>query len=301
MVDKIKNLIKRIETQKGDITLFMLWKDSPEIDKWTVVISSSWIDRMNQRTALDYWIRSLQNNLNTQELNSISRVSFLKTNDQFVQFLTHALNVSGGAVRFSQNQIGNYYINDAIIFEAKKTSYSRIPMSSASRNPAINGTINPNINGTINPNINGTINPNINGTINPNINGTLNPNINGTINPNINGTINPNINGTINPNINGTINPNINGAINPLINPNFVGLVLYDMSLSKTAYFVKAQNNILLMFDFSNNFIGFCVKVGVDFYNVFDTGNNWIGYLVLNGQNGFNYFSTNANWVGFVI
>lgn len=122
MVEKLKNLIKKVEAQKGSITLFMLWRDVSEIDKWTVVISAKWIDRMSQRLVLNYWIRLLQNTLNNKELNTISRISVIKTSDRFVQFLTRALNISGGAVRFSRNQIGDYFIDDAIIFEAKKCS-----------------------------------------------------------------------------------------------------------------------------------------------------------------------------------
>jgi hypothetical protein len=267
MVEKLKTLIKRVEAQKGAVALFMLWKESSDIDKWTVVISAKWIDGMNQRLALEYWIKSLQANLNEMELNTISRVSFLKTNEAFVQFLTRTLNVAGGAVRFTNNQVGNYHIKDAIIFEAKVIN--KAPLGAFHRNPALNGIINPFINGTINPNINGTINPNINGTINPNINGT--------------------------------INPNINGTINPFLNPSFTGWVLYGLNLEKLAYFVEAPREVLLMFDFNNAFIGFCIRAKENFYVVFDTHNNWIGYFVSNKKEGFNYFSPNAQWLGFVV
>jgi len=302
MVEKLKNLIKRIETRRGSITLFMLWKDVPEINKWTVVISAKWIDKMNQRLAINYWIKALQNTLDSKDLNTISRVSVIKTSDRFVYFLVRALNVSGGAVRFSKNQIGDYLVDDAIIFEAKNVVGTNTSAGLSNRNPAINGSINPNINGSINPNINGSINPAINGSINPNINGSINPNINGSINPAINGSVNPRINGSINPAINGSINPKINGGINPFLNPNFTGLVLYDPSLNRKAYFIEILKEFLIMFDFSNNFIAFCVKANKDIYNVFDSSNNkWIGYLVSNKQNGFNYFSTNAQWLGFVV
>ena len=237
MVEKLKNLIRKIESQKGMIALFMLWKDSQDITKWTVVVSANWIDRMSKRAALDYLIKNLQSTLNRTELNEISRVSILKTSDNFVKSLTQILNISGGTARFTQNQIGHYYIHDAVIFEAKGFAIPNAPIGTASRNPAINGTINPNINGTINPSLNW----------------------------------------------------------------NFSGLILYDLSLSKTAYFIEANDNILLMFDFGNNFVGFCVKAKIDFYNVFDVSNNWIGYLVSNKKSGFNYFSTNAQWIGFVI
>ena len=237
MVEKLKNLIKKIESQKGAVALFMLLKNSQDITKWTVVVSAHWIDRMSQRGALDFLIKSLQSTLSRTELNEISRVSILKTGDNFVQSLTRVLNISGGTARFTQNQINNYYIHDAVIFEAKGSAIPNAPIGTASRNPAINGTINPNINGTINPNINW----------------------------------------------------------------NFSGFILYDLSLSKTAYLIEANDKVLLMFDFSNNFVGFCAKAKISFYNVFDISNNWIGYLISNKKTGFNYFSTNAEWIGFLI
>ncbi|MFA6198195.1 MAG: hypothetical protein WC734_03540, partial [Patescibacteria group bacterium] len=194
MVDKLKNLIKQIERQKGPISLFMLWKDVQDISKWSVVISAPWLDNMGQREAVDYWIKHLQLTLNNTELTEIIRVSVIKTTDNFVTFLTRALNITDGAVRFTRSQVGNYYINDAIIFEAKGLLTSNTPFVSRSRNPIINRTINPNLNRTINPNLNRTINPNLNRTINPNLNRTINPNLNRTINPNLNRTINPNLN-----------------------------------------------------------------------------------------------------------
>ncbi len=253
MVDKLKKLIRRVESQRGPITLFMLWKDAQDISKWSIVVSAPWLDRMGQRLALNFWIKNLQSNLNAIDLNGISRVSVIKTSDSFVQYLVRTLNISGGAVRFTQNQLGNYFIYDAIIFEAKGLPTPNAPLTSSSRNPAINGTINPNINGTINPHINGTINPNINGTINPHI------------------------------------------------NPNFDGLILYDLSLNRTSYFVEANNEILIMYDFTNTFIGFAVRAKADFYVVYDSSQNWIGYLVSNKSNGYNYFSINAEWIGFVV
>jgi len=174
MVEKIKKLIQEVKSKKGEIILFMLWKDISETEKWTVIVSAHWIEEMGQRAALNYWINLFIKALSKTELDTISRVSFLKPHDKFVEALTSALNISGSVVRFSKNQIGEYFINDAIIFEAKRTP-QKVKDSTLQRNPSFNPTINPNLNPTINPNLNPTINPNLNPTINPNLNPTINP------------------------------------------------------------------------------------------------------------------------------
>jgi len=251
MVEKLKKIIRQVETDMGGIVLFMLWKDAPEIDKWAVVISAAWVNTMSQHSALDYWIKILQKNLDQQELFSISRISFLRTDDVFVQMMVNNLHISGGSVRFTRSQVGNYFINDAIIFEAKPIVANILVFSR--RNPLVNGSINPNINGSINPTINGSI------------------------------------------------NPNINGSINPILNPNFQGHILFDLNLNKSAFFIKANENILSMFDFSNQYVGFCVKTSKETFNVFDLSSMWIGFLIPNKKGGYNYFDINRNWIGFVI
>jgi len=173
MVEKIKKLIQEVKSEKGEIILFMLWKDVSETEKWTVIISAHWIEKMGQRTALNYWVNLFIKTLSKTELDTINRVSFLKPHDKFVEVLTSTLNISSSAVRFSKNQIGAYYVNDAIIFEAKKI-LRKLKDSTFQRNPSFNPTINPNLNPTINPNLNPTINPNLNPTINPNLNPTIN-------------------------------------------------------------------------------------------------------------------------------
>ena len=253
MVDKLKNLIRKIESQKGVIALFMLLKDSADISKWTVVVSANWIDRMSQRTALDFFIKNFQSTLNRTELNEISRVSTLKTNDGFVKSLTRTLNISGGAVRFTQNQIGNYYIHDAVIFEAKGSEIPNAPIGTASRNPAINGTINPNINSTINPNFNSTINPNFNSTINP----SFNWNFSGLF----------------------LYDLSLNKT-GYFIEANNNVLLMFDFSNKFVGFCVKAKSNIYNIFDISNNWIGYFISNKKTGFNYFSTNAEWIGFVI---------------------
>ncbi|MCK5123577.1 MAG: hypothetical protein KAQ87_05540, partial [Candidatus Pacebacteria bacterium] len=144
MVEEIKKLIQKVKSEKGDIILFMLWKDIADFDKWSVIISANWIDKIEQRKALNYWLILLQKSLSNKDLDSIGRISFLKSHDRFVKLFTSALNVSGGPMYFKNSEVGNYYIHDAIIFEAKKTILPK-KQNIYQKNPTLNGSINPNI------------------------------------------------------------------------------------------------------------------------------------------------------------
>ena len=252
MVEKIKNLIRQVEADKGGIVLFMLWKDAPEVDKWAVVISASWLNAVDQRTSLDYWIKILQRNLDQQELLSISRVSFLRTDDPFVQMMTRSLNVSGGAVRFTNNQIGNYFVNDAIIFEAKSVATGPA-LNFVRKNPLVNGSINPNINGSINPSINGSINPNINGSINP----SMNPNFTGFI----------------------LFDLGLNKTAF-LITANENILLMFDFANRYLGFCIKTPKENYNVFDLSNTWIGYLVSNKKDGFNYFDVNGRWIGFIV---------------------
>lgn len=139
MVDRLKNIITKARNDGRDVDLFVLWKDSTDDEKWSLVISAGWIDSDLRRKSLDYWLTLLQKNLDREDLNSIGRVSILKLNDNFVRTLT-SLNVSGGPVYIKNNQIGDYNIHDAIIFEAKQlgAGHSLIKRKNPNTDPRIN-------------------------------------------------------------------------------------------------------------------------------------------------------------------
>ena len=150
MVNKLNNLIARVELEKGELLLFMLWKNLPNDNTWSVIISADWIDRAGQSAALQYWISKIRGVLSSDELSQISRVGFLKPHDRITNLITSAIRVTNIPVRFSKNQIGDLYIEDAIIFRAKKDIRKRF-LGANDRNPIYNHNINPIYNHNINP------------------------------------------------------------------------------------------------------------------------------------------------------
>jgi len=155
------------------------------------------------------------------------------------------------------------------------------------------------LNPIVDPNRNPTINPNRNPTINPNRNPTINPNRNPTINPNRNPMINPNRNPMINPNRNPMINPNRNPTINPARNPSYSGPFIFDLSLDRVGFMVRANDDVVLTFDDASRWTGFCVKLTTGGYAQFKTTNEWVGHLV-SAEKGMVQFDLGGNWIGFV-
>ena len=299
MVDKIRDLIKKIKLEKGEILLCMLLKDSPEIDKWTFIISANWLDRINQQLAFTYWSNQLSSVLNKNELSLIGRITFLNSNNAFVNLVGSLLNITNGAVTIKNTSLGAVTVNEAIVFEAHRKAPVKT-RTITNRNPIYNHTINPIYNHTINPIYNHTINPIYNHTINPIYNHTINPIYNHTINPIYNHTINPIYNHTINPIYNHTINPIYNHTINPNYNPNFRGLYFIDRNSNMLGYAIDINENITLIFSPDNTMQSFGVENTIKGYTFFDNNNNWIGQILPNGNNGYNYFSGNNEWVGYL-
>ena len=298
MVEKLRLLINKIKGEKGDISLCLLLREAAEFEKWTLIISAEWIDRIANNEAFSFWIQRLQSFLAKEELSMIVRITFLKEKDNFVSMITSSLNISGAAVELKNTSIGNFFINHAIIFEAHKRSVAK--MANYQRNPAFNAQLNPILNPRINPILNPTINPILNPTINPILNPQINPILNPTINPILNPTINPILNPQINPILNPTINPALNPNINPALNPGFDGWIWYDRGVKALGYVIAANDTVRIFFNTSSETQGFGVKNAVGGFTLFDRSNSWIGQILPDGSDGYNYFTRSNKWVGFV-
>src|SRR3989338_7779985 len=158
MVNKLNNLIAKTEIEKGELLLFMLWKNLPQDNTWSVIISAEWIEKIGQSAALQYWITKIRGALPAADLSRINRVSFLKPNDRVTKLITSTVRVVGSPITFSKNQVAELFIEEAVIFRARKISQKKL-LNSQNRNPIFNHNINPIFNHNINP----IFNPNFTG------------------------------------------------------------------------------------------------------------------------------------------
>jgi len=115
---KIQPIIEQAKKEKWDISLFLLWKDNPEYDKRTVIISSKWIDWIDYSSAFNYRLTLFQKKLNISDLESIWRINFVSSDNAFVKSFNSALNVSKSIIRFKNSRVGPYFLPEAILFES---------------------------------------------------------------------------------------------------------------------------------------------------------------------------------------
>src|SRR3989338_2214888 len=267
MVNKLNNLIAKTEIEKGELLLFMLWKNLPQDNTWSVIISAEWIEKIGQSAALQYWITKIRGALPAADLSRINRVSFLKPNDRVTKLITSTVRVVGSPITFSKNQVAELFIEEAVIFRARKISQKKL-LNSQNRNPIFNHNINPIFNHNINPIFNHNINPIFNHNINPIFNHN--------------------------------INPIFNHNINPIFNPNFTGYYLYNTQTQQTAYLVQANDEIILMFNNDSNLQAIGIKNSINGFTIFDSSNNWIGTMIPDTQGGFIFYSQSNQQIGYV-
>jgi len=283
MVNKLNNLITQVELEKGAVLLFMLWKNLPEDDTWSIVISASWIQQMGQSIALQYWISKVRSSLSQTDLSKINRIGFLDINDKIVRLITSSVQVKNAPVKFSKNQINDLYIEEAIIFRSLRGTSKRY-LDATKRNPLSNHNINPIFNHNINPIFNHNINPIFNHNINPIFNHNINPIFNHNINPIFNHNI----------------NPIFNHNVNPIFNPNFSGQYLYNDKSQQIAYIIFANEEIILMFNLDNNLQAYGVQNAINGFTMFNNNQSWMGTMVPDGEDGFIFYSNANQQIGFV-
>ncbi len=83
LVKKFGTLVKRIVSEKGELSFFgLVLREDASV--WDVLVAADWIDD-DRRKALEYVAQLLQTNLTTKELLSISGIVLLQ-NEYFEDF-----------------------------------------------------------------------------------------------------------------------------------------------------------------------------------------------------------------------
>jgi|SRR3989344_623376 len=251
MVNKLNNLIAKTEIEKGELLLFMLWKNLPQDNTWSVIISAEWIEKIGQSAALQYWITKIRGALPAADLSRINRVSFLKPNDRVTKLITSTVRVVGSPITFSKNQVAELFIEEAVIFRARKISQKKL-LNSQNRNPIFNHNINPIFNHNINPIFNHNINPIFNHNINP----------------------------IFNPNFTGYYLYNTQTQQTAyLVQANDEIILMFNNDSNLQAIGIKNSINGFTIFDSSNNWIGTMIPDTQGGFIFYSQSNQQIGYV----------------------
>src|ERR1700691_1506239 len=90
LVGDVEKVIARLREERGEFTLAMLYNSSLEAELgWNLIVSAQWLDRLSIASGTRLIANALNQNLNLENQGSMSRITVLKTTDQFVREMTN--------------------------------------------------------------------------------------------------------------------------------------------------------------------------------------------------------------------
>ena len=87
MASKYKHIHELFVEQNGNqpVTLFAILKMDELVDRWSILVSASWITADNRKTYFSSLINLLQNELSSEELNEIARIVFYSPEEHLIE------------------------------------------------------------------------------------------------------------------------------------------------------------------------------------------------------------------------
>ena len=126
MVIEIRTVIDKIKSEKGPVSLFLLMKNNPAIEDWSVMFSAPWVNGEKSENVFSYLTTLLKENLIVDDLKKISRLGILTTNNDFVAAVNSAFSVEGGSAELKNCQINSFLIEDGILFESVRVPLGEV-------------------------------------------------------------------------------------------------------------------------------------------------------------------------------
>lgn len=122
LVTNLRKMSNKIIKDHKKVSLILLLgnnnKPEEEPTSFDYIISASWLNNLSQDKGLDLILDYLYDNLTSDDLKHVSRVTIIHTNDAIVKNMS-MFGMSGGTAQFVNCQFGNLVIPYAILFESK--------------------------------------------------------------------------------------------------------------------------------------------------------------------------------------
>jgi hypothetical protein len=111
MVEKFKQILEELTKQKGEVSLFAILKMDEYTDKWTVIVSASWIDLKTKNEIFSLMRDLMINKFTPEEMATIARLGIFPLNIHIVEEL----------LKYKKGTIidGDEKINGNIVHEAQ--------------------------------------------------------------------------------------------------------------------------------------------------------------------------------------
>ncbi len=97
-IDKLKILIKELESEHGSLLIFALFLREEPLEKWDIIISAKWLNS-KEMSAYKIISSKLQEVLKDSELVQFSRIVLLEQDDPVVSFLLDLETIKNGGYK----------------------------------------------------------------------------------------------------------------------------------------------------------------------------------------------------------
>lgn len=87
MVEKFKNILSKIQLEKGEVSFFGVLKMDELLDKWTVLLSASWSTEATKKEDFEYIRNLIRSTLSPEEFSNVARLGILSKDAQLIQLL----------------------------------------------------------------------------------------------------------------------------------------------------------------------------------------------------------------------
>ena len=123
LVTNLRIMSDKIIEDRKKVSLIMLLgnntSDEEEPTSFDYIISASWLNNLSQDDGLNLVLDYLYDNLTSEDLKHVSRVTIIHTNDSFVHSMSMFFSISGGVITIKDCQFNNLVIPYAILLESQ--------------------------------------------------------------------------------------------------------------------------------------------------------------------------------------
>jgi hypothetical protein len=119
VVDKLRELERRIAGEKGEFSLFALVLRENSPDRWDLVVAAPWIER-NTMNALRYLARRLGETLKPTEMLQLSRIAPLKAGYPVLEGLLRLLSTAGSSIEIKDTDVSGLKIKHAYVITSRR-------------------------------------------------------------------------------------------------------------------------------------------------------------------------------------
>ncbi len=118
LVEEVLTVVRRLQQEKGELSLAMLVTDSwGEDASWTLLVSAQWMDNMSRKEVIGHIISLLRKHLSRKNWSSILMVSVLRSDDSFVRSMNRSFSVTNSTATIQNLEIDGIELTRGVIFE----------------------------------------------------------------------------------------------------------------------------------------------------------------------------------------